>query len=627
VTLRTSIGAVRQALVDLPRSAKRALAISLDALILFGAFQLALWLRFELFFTTPDYLLLSFAACASGIFALVVFGTYQYVLRYMTDRVALVIVGGVLVSIMTVTACSLFLQMSSGLSRGVLTIYGVVSLVLLLGVRLAAIKILFPRHRLGDVPRDSVVRVLIYGAGPAGSQLALALRNSSHYRPIALVDDDRDKTGLMAAGLRTYPTSDVGELVESHNIGQILIAKPTASREQINNMVEIGSQHSIRVRIVPNLHEMVDQAGGLKARDLQIEDLLGRDAVAPLPALLGRYVTGHVVMVSGAGGSIGSELCRQILALQPRRLVLLEISEPALYTIGQDLAGINAQNVEIVLLLGSTGDQRNCAEHMRKYGVETIYHAAAYKHVPLVEHNIREGIRTNAFGTLSFARAAIESGVKDFVLISTDKAVRPTNVMGATKRLAELVLQALADIQTGTRFSMVRFGNVLGSSGSVVPLFNRQIQNGGPVTLTHSDITRYFMTIPEAAQLVLQAGAMGASGSVFVLDMGEPVRIYDLAKRMIQLHGLTVRTPEFPDGDIEIRITGLRPGEKLYEELLIGGDVSPTQHPRIMQSKEHSIPYDELMKELESMEHSFTTGDEMAPKAMLKKLVIEYTPS
>lgn len=330
-------------------------------------------------------------------------------------------------------------------------------------------------------------------------------------------------------------------------------------------------------------------------------------------------------MVTGAGGSIGSELCRQILALKPSKLVLLEISEPALYTIEQDLR-LRYPGIDIVGVLGSVRDAHHCLAQLRRHGVQTIYHAAAYKHVPIVEQNVGEGIRTNAYGTLSIAETAIQAGVQDFVLISTDKAVRPTNVMGASKRLAELVLQAHAQVQDRTRFSMVRFGNVLGSSGSVVPLFRRQILDGGPITLTHPEITRYFMTIPEAAQLVLQAGAMGESGSVFVLDMGEPVRIRDLAERMIRIYGLTVKNPEQPDGDIEIRITGLRPGEKLYEELLIGDHSQETLHPRIMRATEYNIPYETLMSQLRMLDRALQAGDVHEIVTLLRQIVREYAP-
>jgi len=468
---------------------------------------------------------------------------------------------------------------------------------------------------------------VIYGAGGAGSQLAAALVTSPHYKPVALLDDDPTKQRLVTSGLRIHPPAHLPKLIHQHDVRQLLIAMPTAPRQRIREIVQEVEPYRLRVRLVPGLREMVDQSGHLRLRDLQVEDLLGRDPIAPLPDLLGRCVTGRSVMVTGAGGSIGSELCRQIVALQPSRLVLYEISEPALYTITQELAPLKSAGTEIVSVLGSVRDGAHCLQCMRRHGVQTIYHAAAYKHVPIVEGNIEEGLRTNAFGTYVLAHAAMEAGVSDFVLISTDKAVRPTNVMGASKRLAELILQACAQVQQDTRFCMVRFGNVLGSSGSVVPLFHKQILAGGPITLTHPDITRYFMTIPEAAQLVLQAGSMGESGSVFLLDMGEPVRIQDLAKRMIHLYGLTIRDPAQPDGDIEIRIVGLRPGEKLFEELLIGDDALATEHPRIMKAREHDLPYDAVKQGLHDMSTHLESGDTAAVLARLHALVPEYDSS
>ncbi len=612
---------VRRLFVDLPRPVKQLLAVVLDAVILLLAFHCALWLRFELFFVTQQYLLLSLLACAGGIAALGAFGVYFYILRYMSERVVAAILGGIIVSVMVVTAGNTFLQLST-LSRGVLIIYAALALVGLIGVRLCARKLLFPAdHHMAD-PR---IPVLIYGAGGAGSQLAAALRAGPYYRPVAMLDDDRRKHRLVVAGLRVYPPSQLSRLIDRHNVRQLLIAIPSATPPQIRAIVEAAEPYRLRIRLVPSMRELIDPANGVRLRDVQVEDLLGRDPVAPITSLLGQCVTGRSVMVTGAGGSIGSELCRQILALKPSKLVLLEISEPALYTIEQDLR-LRYPGIDIVGVLGSVRDAHHCLAQLRRHGVQTIYHAAAYKHVPIVEQNVGEGIRTNAYGTLSIAETAIQAGVQDFVLISTDKAVRPTNVMGASKRLAELVLQAHAQVQNRTRFSMVRFGNVLGSSGSVVPLFRRQILDGGPITLTHPEITRYFMTIPEAAQLVLQAGAMGESGSVFVLDMGEPVRIRDLAERMIRIYGLTVKNPEQPDGDIEIRITGLRPGEKLYEELLIGDHSQETLHPRIMRATEYNIPYETLMSQLRMLDRALQAGDVHEIVTLLRQIVREYAP-
>lgn len=614
---------LRHALVNLPRPAKQLIAISMDWLLLLAAFHLALWLRFEFFFSTVPYMWLSLLAACSGVLALWGLGLYRYILRHMNERALRVIIGGVLISVMAVTAANTFLRLGTPLSRGVLVIYPVVACLLLFGVRALVRRLLFRTPQV----INTRIPVLIYGAGSAGSQLAAALRAGPHYHPVALIDDDPRKHRLVVAGLLIHAPSQLPYLIEKYGVQQLLIAIPSASRTRIRQIVESVQPFRLRIRLVPSLRELVDQGNGLRLRDLRVEDLLGRDPVAPIPELLDRCVRGRSVMVTGAGGSIGSELCRQILKLNPTRLVLFENSEPALYTIHQELTELNKNgNVEILGVLGSVRDMAHCAATLRNAQVQTVYHAAAYKHVPIVEENIAEGLRTNAFGTLMMARAAEACGVSDFVLISTDKAVRPTNVMGASKRLAELILQAHAQIQTSTRFSIVRFGNVLGSSGSVVPLFTRQILSGGPITLTHPDITRFFMTIPEAAQLVLQAGSMGESGSVFVLDMGEPVKIADLARRMISMYGLTERNEQHPDGDIEIRITGLRPGEKLFEELLIGDNVMATPHPRILRATESCLPYDELMGKLNQMENALETEQIDQVLVLLQQLVTEYHP-
>lgn len=614
--------AIRRFFVDLPRPAKQALAITLDTLILLTSFYLALWLRFELFFLNASYVALSLAACAGGVLTMLGLGVYNYILRYMNERVILGITAGVALSVMIVTTANTFLQLV-GLSRAVLVIYGSLAIAGLVSVRWIARRMLFKDTK--DIS-DLRIPIIIYGAGGAGSQLATALRAGPHYKPVAMLDDDRRKHGLMIAGLRIHTPSHLPALVERHNVRQLLIAMPTTGRARLREIVESVEQYRLRIRLVPSLRELVNP-NGLRLRDVQVEDLLGRDPVTPIPELLGRCVTALNVMVTGAGGSIGSELCRQIVALNPKRVILYDMSEPALYASEQELIKlIGSRPIDLVVILGSVRDYAHTLHRIVQHEVQTIYHAAAYKHVPMVEQNVAEGVATNALGTLSLARAAIAGKVSNFVLISTDKAVRPTNVMGASKRLAELVLQALSQRQTVTRFSIVRFGNVLGSSGSVVPLFHRQILAGGPVTLTHLDITRYFMTIPEAAQLVLQAGAMDKSGSVFVLDMGEPVRIRDLAERMIRLCGLTIRDESDPDGDIELRVVGLRPGEKLYEELLIGGDVKSTQHPRIMQARENDLPYETLVSGLEHLEQSLASMSREQIIATLRTLVAEYNP-
>ena len=472
-----------------------------------------------------------------------------------------------------------------------------------------------------------VRRVAIYGAGSAGRQLLAALQASNEYKPVAFFDDGRGIVGTTVLGFRVYAGKDFAAVHERLRIDEVLIALPSASRARRREVIARLEPFKVHVRALPGMTQLVGGEISMSdIRDVDITDLLGRDPVPPVQELLQQDITGKCVLVTGAGGSIGSELCRQILKGRPSKLLLWELSEFGLYAIEQELKAL-AADIPVLPVLGSVLHEERMAKVMAANGVDTVYHAAAYKHVPLVEWNPFEGIMNNAFGTLRAARAAVKAGVSTFVLISTDKAVRPTNVMGASKRLAELALQALAaEPGMKTRFCMVRFGNVLGSSGSVVPLFRAQIARGGPVTVTHQDVTRYFMTIPEASQLVIQAGAMGAGGDVFVLDMGESVKIVDLARKMIRLSGMTVREPGAPDGDIEIAVTGLRPGEKLYEELLIGSNVSGTSHPRIMRAMESHLPladYESLMDSLREMARAY---DVMGLKTSLAQVVEGYVP-
>lgn len=474
---------------------------------------------------------------------------------------------------------------------------------------------------------SGVRRVAIYGAGSAGRQLLAALRASNEYLAVAFFDDARSLAGTSVLGLRVYAGKDFAAIHERLELDEVLIALPSASRARRAEVINRLEPFNVHVRALPGFTQLVGGEVSISdIREVDIVDLLGRDSVPPSLDLLQKDIAGKCVLVTGAGGSIGSELCRQVLKYQPTRLLLCELSEFALYAIEQELR-LTTGEVEIVPVLGSVLHEERMASLMEHYGVDTVYHAAAYKHVPLVEWNPFEGIMNNAFGTLRAARAAVKAGVSTFVLISTDKAVRPTNVMGASKRLAELALQALAaEPGMKTRFCMVRFGNVLGSSGSVVPLFRHQIARGGPVTVTHPDVTRYFMTIPEASQLVIQAGAMGKGGDVFVLDMGESVKIVDLARKMIRLSGMTVREPGAPDGDIEIAFSGLRPGEKLYEELLIGSNVSGTSHPRIMRAMENHLSladYEALMLSLREMARVY---DVEGLKTTLAQVVEGYVP-
>jgi FlaA1/EpsC-like NDP-sugar epimerase len=447
---------------------------------------------------------------------------------------------------------------------------------------------------------------------------------------VGFLDDDVRLQGQVLNGLAIYNPEDLDSLVPTLGVTTVLLAMPSLSRRRRNEIIGRMGQAHVSVRTLPSLSDIAQGRVSVSdLRDLDVDDLLGRDAVAPDQDLLARDISGHTVLVTGAGGSIGSELCRQILEAGPSKLLLVEQSEFALYAIEQELqqklgAG---KPVALIPLLASVQDEQRMRSIMQTWRPKTVYHAAAYKHVPLVEHNPAEGVRNNVFGTLCTVRAAMAAGVTHFVLVSTDKAVRPTNIMGASKRLAEMTLQALAADSEATQFSMVRFGNVLGSSGSVVPKFREQIRQGGPITLTHPDIVRYFMTIPEAAQLVIQAGAMARGGDVFVLDMGEPVRIMDLARRMVELSGLSVRDEQDPDGDIEVQITGLRPGEKLYEELLIGDNPEPTSHPRVMRARDQFLAWSQLQPVLSRLEALLDANDVSAIRETLQSLPLAYVPS
>lgn len=474
-----------------------------------------------------------------------------------------------------------------------------------------------------------VVRVAIYGAGVAGRQIQLGLRASPEYLPVAFFDDDAGMAGATVQGLRVYAGKSFADVYARIGIDEVLIALPSASRARRRAVIERLEPLKVRVRTLPAFSQLMNgQVSISDIREVDITDLLGRDSVPPSVQLLGRDITGKCVMVTGAGGSIGSELCRQILAAKPAVLLLWELSEFALYRIEQEVQAL-ALEVQIIPVLGSVLHQERMTHLMQHYRVDTVYHAAAYKHVPIVEWNPFEGLLNNAAGTWNAARAAVAAGVSTFVLISTDKAVRPTNVMGASKRLAEMLLQAMAG-QPGcnTRFCMVRFGNVLGSSGSVVPLFREQISRGGPVTVTHPDVTRFFMTISEASQLVIQAGAMGSGGDVFVLDMGESVKIVDLARKMIRLSGMSVKEAgtSDADGDIEIVYSGLRPGEKLYEELLIGSNVTGTDNPRIMCATEGTLSYAELALLMEKIYELARCHDVVGLKRLLQSCVEGYVP-
>jgi FlaA1/EpsC-like NDP-sugar epimerase len=550
-------------------------------------------------------------------------GLYRAVIRFLGIHAALAIAGGVTVSTICLLIINRF-ELGSAVPIEVFAIYFALA-VMYVGVsRFGARELL----RLGN---SAAAPVVIYGAGSAGAQLCCSLAISPHFRPLAFVDDNPKAHGARLCGLKVLPSDDLVDLRARCGVNLVLLALPSASRRRRGEILELLSAQGFRVQTVPDIGEIVSGPARLEeVRDINVHDLLGRDPVPPNASLLSACIRGKSILVTGGGGSIGSELCRQIMDLAPRRLVLLEVSELALYEIERELRSLNAlsgNRIELVALLGNAHHKQRVREIITTFGVQTVYHAAAYKHVPIVEHNMIEGIYNNIFATYNTAEAAMECRVETFVLISTDKAVNPTNVMGCTKRVAESVLQGLHQRGHGTRFCMVRFGNVLESSGSVVPLFREQIRDGGPVTVTHPDVIRYFMTIPEAAQLVIQAGSMGSGGDVFVLDMGSPVRIADLAKRMIQLAGYTVRDELNPNGDIEIRFTGLRPAEKLFEELLIGKNVTGTEHPRILRAMEHSLSWEQIKHVLDDLAQCALRFDCERAREILRRAVPEYQPT
>ena len=587
-------------LLSLPRYAKRFISVMADLVFLSGSMLVALFATqadpvSSLGQTLPIFLL----SVPATIIAFTKLGLYRAVVRYIGQHALGAVLAGIISNALLL---AMLFQLASISDKGnLIFVYAIMALVTAGGLRLVARMVLFQRHN------GHKERVLIYGAGSSGRQLAQALLNGEQFHPVAFVDDDITLQRSTILGIHVGSPGQISAIIKSKNISRILLALPSASRARRREVLESLGNMPIPVQTVPGMSDIVDGSMRIdELQDVRIEDMLWRDPVEPKLKLMHANIKDKVVMVTGAGGSIGSELCRQIVQYEPKALVLFELSEFALYSIEQELRALvqdEKLDVELKPVLGNVQKQARVQAVMAKFGVQTVYHAAAYKHVPLVEYNVVEGVFNNVFGTWRAAEAAVAAGVETFVLISTDKAVRPTNIMGASKRLAELVLQGLAIRQNRTRFCMVRFGNVLGSSGSVVPLFREQIRNGGPITVTHPEIIRYFMTIPEAAQLVIQAGAMGKGGDVFVLDMGEPVRIADLARRMVHLMGLEVKDAQHPDGDIEICFSGLRPGEKLYEELLIGENVRQTAHPRIMAANEVSLNWKDMAELLRQLEH------------------------
>ncbi len=566
-------------IISLPRNAKRLVGVTTDLVLLPFVLWLAFCLRLD-----PLYVPEARVATAALLTTLVTvalfvrLGLYRAVIRFAGTRLLTSVFIGISFSALALAFFGFLLQ--APLPRSVPFIYFGLSVIAVGGTRLA-MRSLLTVHIRGSQSE----KVVIYGAGSAGVQLATALGQGIEYQPLAFLDDDESKHGIILQDLRVYKPNRLQRLIDRKEIKHVFLAISSLSNSGRARILRFLTGYEVSVKIIPSY---ADIAGGRsnidELRNVEVEDLLGRDPIEPRQDLLVEAISNKVVMVTGAGGSIGSELCRQICRLKPAKLVLFEISEYAIYKIGEEL---DKTDIELVSVLGTVQDQEHLTQVMRTYGVNAVYHAAAYKHVPIVEHNVVSGVKNNVLGTHNAVKAAISAQVEYFVLISTDKAVRPTNVMGATKRFSELVLQAYQGKQSdSTNFSMVRFGNVLNSSGSVVPLFRRQIQEGGPVTVTHPDITRYFMTIPEAVQLVIQASAMCEGGDVFVLDMGDPIKIADLAKNMINLMEKTIRSEDSPEGDIEINYTGLRPGEKLYEELLIGDNCIGTEHPMITRAIE-----------------------------------------
>jgi len=633
---------MKNRLISLPRFQKQLFAIAIDM----ASVVLSVWISFSLRLETlhvpahEEYLLYIISIfIAIPIF--IKLGLYRAIFRYVGQYaiwtvVKAVALYGLIFFSLLLSWDLLGFPRSGGVLPRSLGISQPLVLFLLIALSRSLVR-LWLANGANPHRKKHERRTLIYGAGASGMQIGSSLKYGGQYYLVGYVDDDRQLRHKNINGLKVYGVDEIDTLIKEYGVTDILLALPSIQQSRRNEILSDLRRFHVHVRSLPSMTDLAE--GKVKVsdiRELDVADLLGRNPVAPNKELFEKNITDQVVMVTGAGGSIGSELTRQILFAKPKTLILLEQSEFALYALDAELkARIKDEqlDVELISLLGNVRQYEWLKKICSRWQINTIYHAAAYKHVPIVEHNVTEGVLNNVWGTLNTARAAIEAGVQQFVLISTDKAVRPTNVMGASKRLAEMVLQAMAN-QSGikTQLSMVRFGNVLGSSGSVVPLFRSQINSGGPVTVTHPDVTRYFMTIPEAAQLVIQAGAMASisgqsgQGAVFVLDMGEPVKIVDLAQRMIELSGFSLRSDENPDGDISIEIVGLRPGEKLYEELLIGDNPMPTNHSRIMKAQEIYLPWDQLHAELSTLEESLSSANAPAIYQQLQKLVTGFIP-
>ncbi|HEX3945941.1 MAG TPA: nucleoside-diphosphate sugar epimerase/dehydratase [Rhizomicrobium sp.] len=611
--------------VELPRRLKRFISVCTDCLMI----PLALWTAISLKAGYPESNLSDWpaflAVVAISIPIFVRAGLYRAVIRFLGHKAIFAVALSVAASAVILGILGVLLKIPA-LSWSVVAIYSFVALLYVAGSRFVVRYYLLRRYIM-----PTVARVAIYGAGEAGAHLSNLLLTTRAFDPVIFIDDNKGLRGRFVNGIKVQLSEHLPTLIKTQRIDRILLAVPSLTRRRRREILTQLEPLGVHVQTVPDIEQLVTGMANLAdLREVDVADLLGRDAVPPKDGLFDACIRDRVVMVTGAGGSIGSELCRQIIGLSPKRLVLLEMSELALYNIERELRALAEKHVlqlELIALIGNAHDRFRLRDIFLAYRVQTVYHAAAYKHVPIVEQNIVAGVNNNVIATWYAAEAAHEAEVETFVLVSTDKAVNPTNVMGATKRFAEIVLQALQRRGSKTRFCMVRFGNVLASSGSVVPLFNEQINAGGPVTVTHPEVIRYFMTIPEAAQLVIQAGSMAEGGDVFVLDMGKPVRIGDLARRMIHLAGLTVRDEQHPEGDIEISYTGLRPAEKLYEELLIGNNVTGTEHPMILRAIEHSLPWDQVQELLNEIMAAMSRFDCPRTLQLLNDVVAEYTPA
>ncbi|MCD9557551.1 polysaccharide biosynthesis protein [Photobacterium carnosum] len=610
------------ALLGAKRKNKRIITISYDVIAIIASLYLATAIRLNewSYPINLSLVLTTVVTTAITIFCFTRLGMYRAVLRFMMLPALGYIFIAVFISSLTLAFCGFFFQ--AFIPRSVPLIYVGLAIITLGGPRIMIRTIYYHYYR------RKKPNVFVYGAGSTGRELSYALISGSEYHPVIIIDDDYSKVGQIIFGLRVHHSSEFTELQNLYKPVKLLLAIKNVSPGKRLRLIEKTSDWPIAIQSVPSVEDIASgKAKSTEIRDLYISDLLGREQVTPNNELLQKNITNHNIMITGAGGSIGTELCRQILKQHPTKIVLFELNEYNLYSIDRELRNYALHTnttTQIISALGNVQKQNHIERLMIAHNIDTVFHAAAYKHVPLVEDNVIEGICNNVFGTLAAAEAAINAGVKNFTLISTDKAVRPTNIMGATKRMAELVLQSLADRQSNTIFTMVRFGNVLGSSGSVVPLFKEQISKGGPVTVTHPDINRFFMLIPEAAQLVIQASAMAKNGQVFVLDMGEPVKILELAKRMIHLMGFSEQINSEQDGDIEIQFTGLRPGEKLYEELLIGNNVEGTAHPKIMTAMEDKLSWDEMKNLFIELDNACQTFDEDSVIEIIKNSPTGY---